>query len=268
MSCSPDSGTTLSSPTFPCGEDADCSSGDTCEEFGGTCNLGSNTCNVNSAVACNSDADCLRQDTCGDIDSGASPIVKTITGVTILCLDTDDDGLADLPNCLSWRQPSASDLCLTPLAAFPDSPSKCNCDLIPINGIPVPKTIQIVKDLSPDGDAGRFDLTIDGLCDLGTNTCGNLPGTCSAGSSSPGELCASDADCTSGSCEGLTACTADLDCGGLADAGEMDTTDPVPVDPGVNTVRETAGAGTILSAYSTDIACVETVGTCTGDSSI
>src|SRR6185436_11498976 len=62
----------------------------------------------------------------------------------------------------SWRQPGANDLCLSPLAAFPGAPSKCNCGSVNVTSIPVPKTIEVVKSLVPHDDSGRFDLDIDG----------------------------------------------------------------------------------------------------------
>jgi hypothetical protein len=130
---------------FPCNEHSDCDTavGETCEEFGPGL-----------------------QDLCGDIvDSGdpRNPILTDFTDITILCLDNDGDGFADLPNCTSWRIPGANDLCLSPLAAYPGAPSKCRCGVINISEIPVPKTIEVVKDLTPDNDPGLFDLKIDGV---------------------------------------------------------------------------------------------------------
>jgi len=70
-------------------------------------------CTGNIAQPCNMDSDCDTvggtcealgpgiQDTCGDIDDDPNPIITTITGLTITCLDNDFDGLVDLPNCTS-----------------------------------------------------------------------------------------------------------------------------------------------------------------------
>jgi hypothetical protein len=101
-------------------------------------------------------------DTCGDIDQDPNPITHTILDLEIVCVDTDGDGLANLPNCTSWRQPGGNDLCLSPLFAFPGAPSKCRCESINVTGIPVPKTIEIVKNLVPATDLGVFDLDLDG----------------------------------------------------------------------------------------------------------
>ena len=85
----------------------------------------------------------------------------TLTSITLQCADADGDGTVDLPNCTSWRQPGANDLCLSPLAAFPGAPSKCRCGSVNVASIPVPKTIEVIKDLVPDTDPGLFDLNID-----------------------------------------------------------------------------------------------------------
>ena len=118
---------------FPqvCNEDSDCSAGFTCEEHGS---------GITTPI----------QDICGDIDDPnggvtADGLWVEIQTITAVCVDDDGDGNLDLPNCMSWRQPGANDLCLSPLAAFPGSPSKCNCDPgfdVPIN---VPPELEILK---------------------------------------------------------------------------------------------------------------------------
>ena len=66
------------------------------------------------------------QDLCGDIDNDHNPLLPNII-LTVACVDLDGDKKLNLPNCTSWRQPGANDLCLSPLDAFPGSPSKCKC---------------------------------------------------------------------------------------------------------------------------------------------
>ena len=104
------------------------------------------------------------QDTCGDIDNDHNPLFPSVT-ITAVCADADGNGLLDLPNCTSWRQPGANDLCTSPDQAFPGAPSKCRCDEGFQIDIPVPQTgtIKIVKDVVPD-DSGSttWDLQIDG----------------------------------------------------------------------------------------------------------
>jgi hypothetical protein len=68
------------------------------------------------------------QDTCGDIDKpDHNPLNPTVT-LTATCVDSNGDGFLNLPNCTSWRQSGANELCDSPAAAFPGAPSKCRCD--------------------------------------------------------------------------------------------------------------------------------------------
>ncbi|MGD8873768.1 MAG: hypothetical protein PVH38_01360 [Gammaproteobacteria bacterium] len=68
------------------------------------------------------------QDTCGDIDKpDHNPLNPTVT-LTATCVDSDGDGFLNLPNCTSWRQSGANELCDSPAAAYPGAPSKCRCD--------------------------------------------------------------------------------------------------------------------------------------------
>jgi hypothetical protein len=89
-------------------------------------------------------------DTCGDIDDDHNPQVVSVQINNALCEDSDGDGKANLPNCTSWRQPGANQVCTSPAHAFPGSPSKCNCDIA--FNIPVdvePPTISVVKTPNP-----------------------------------------------------------------------------------------------------------------------
>jgi hypothetical protein len=193
--CSPDAGATLSLPIRPCNEVGDCAGADTCEEFGPGI-----------------------QDTCGDMTTAFNPVITSISNITILCMDDDGDGSADLPYSASWRQPGGNDLCLTELAAFPANTAKCKIGLR-VSQIPIANTINVVKSLNPGSDTGRFDLEVDSVTEL-------------------------------------------------ADAGNGDETGPVVVAAGLHSVGESAGTGTNLGDYGTDITCVETVGSCTGNPAI
>lgn len=100
-------------------------------------------------------------DFCGDASSSAN-VTPTIQQ-TVQCLDTDGDNKLNLPYCTSWRQ-NDDDVCSSPLDAFPGAPSKCNCDKgfeIPIT-VPYGAYIEVVKDLIPSNDGGKFNLQIDG----------------------------------------------------------------------------------------------------------
>ena len=106
------------------------------------------------------------QDTCGDIDDAHNPLFPVVT-ITANCVDEDGNGQLDLPNCTSWRQPGANDLCTSPADAFPGAPSKCRCDpgfSIPIE---VPGLIRVNKvtvDANDDPlvDPTLFDFSITG----------------------------------------------------------------------------------------------------------
>ena len=162
--CSADGGASFSvgpdGLPLPCDADGlpDCGVGDTCEEFGPGI-----------------------QDTCGDIDDAPNPIMLVGIVITAECQDPDGDGRLDLPTCTSWRQPGSNDLCLSPLAAFPGAPSKCNCD--------------------PGLDIG---ICVPGFCDDGNvctqNVCFIGEGVCENDDQIP---CSTDGDCVSvgGLCE-------------------------------------------------------------------
>ncbi|MGW8185328.1 MAG: prealbumin-like fold domain-containing protein [Candidatus Moraniibacteriota bacterium] len=101
-------------------------------------------------------------DFCGDASSSTN-VTPTIQQ-TVQCLDTDGDNKLNLPYCTSWRQ-NDDDVCNSPLDAFPGAPSKCNCDKgfeIPIT-VPYGAYIEVVKDLIPSNDGGKFNLQIDGV---------------------------------------------------------------------------------------------------------
>ena len=107
------------------------------------------------------DPDGLIQDTCGDIDDGHNPLFPSIT-LTVVCLDEDANGRLDLPNCTSWRQPGANELCTSPLSAVPGTPSKCRCDDTFSVDIPVPGQIIVDKVTDPSGDPTSFEFTLSG----------------------------------------------------------------------------------------------------------
>lgn len=91
------------------------------------------------------------QDTCGDIDANHNPLFPVIT-VTAVCVDDDGDGFLDLPNCVSWRQSGANELCQGPTDTFPGSPSKCKCDAGFNVPVPVPANVSLVKEVKKAGD--------------------------------------------------------------------------------------------------------------------
>jgi hypothetical protein len=113
------------------------------------------------------------EDECGDIDNENNPIYYDMRGpktmadtIEAVCLDTDGDGFLNLPNCTSWRQSGANDVCTAPEHAFPGSPSKCNCDPNFQLPIEVPAaTLDVVKTATPTevnepGGTVKFDVSV------------------------------------------------------------------------------------------------------------
>jgi hypothetical protein len=114
-------------------------------------------CANDSRISCTSDRDCravggtcaLTQDLCGDIDADHNPLSPVIE-ITTQCIDPDGNGILNLPNCTSWRQPGANELCLEPVDAFPGSPSKCRCDPgFEVDILVPPAELAVVKTATP-----------------------------------------------------------------------------------------------------------------------
>ena len=105
------------------------------------------------------------QDTCGDLDDDHNPLFPSIT-LTVACIDPDQDGKLNLPNCTSWRQGGANELCRDPIEAFPGSPSKCRCDIgfnididVPAAELQVTKTADPIVVAEPGGPV-TFSVTV------------------------------------------------------------------------------------------------------------
>ncbi|TLU65156.1 hypothetical protein FE810_09550 [Thalassotalea litorea] len=103
-------------------------------------------------------------DICNDAE-GKTNYFHTVE-LTTLCTDTDGDDQLNLPNCVSWRQSGANEVCTSTDDTYPGSPSKCNCDDEFNVNIIVPASIDVEKTVSPlqqnEGDtaAGDFEYTI------------------------------------------------------------------------------------------------------------
>ena len=156
--CSTDGGSTIANPITPCDgtssgtSDRQCVAvlgpGATCEEFG---------TGITTPI----------QDICGDTSKPDYNLLFPTVTLTVACADDDGDGRLDLPYCTSWRQTSTNELCLTPLAAYPEAPSICNCDPGFDIAIPVPGQIIVDKVTDPAGDPTLFDFW---LTDVPTGT--------------------------------------------------------------------------------------------------
>jgi hypothetical protein len=128
----------------------------------------------------------LDSDSCGDIKSSYS--LKPELTLTVSCLDTDSDNQLNVPYATSWDN-QAGAICSGPLTAVPSTKSKCKSDIgfeIPIT-VPYGAKIEVVKDLIPSNDPGRFNLSIidektvsnvgdngtTGIVDVGAGTSAN-----------------------------------------------------------------------------------------------
>ena len=100
-------------------------------------------------------------DRCGDLRQDED--ATFITGVfSIPCQDADGDFRADVRSCTVWDN-SVDDTCQDEGDVTAETTSKCDCGLVNISGIEVRESgyIEVVKDLVPTNDLGRFNLQID-----------------------------------------------------------------------------------------------------------
>jgi cysteine-rich repeat protein len=153
-------------------------------------------CQNDTSIPCNANVDCVNagvggtcvalgpgiQDLCGDIVDSTdprNPIFHDVTNITVMCVDSNNDGGTEVGACTSWRQPGENDLCLSPLYAFPGAPSKCNCQTLEF--LILPKTIEVCKELIPPTDPGLFNLRVDGITYLSNATDGDCTGEVEVG---------------------------------------------------------------------------------------
>lgn len=108
----------------------------------------------------------LDQDACGDSTKAGSPLYTTVTLSDVVCKDSDDDGYLDLPNCVSWRQTGANEVCDAVTDLYPGAPSKCNCN----EGFDIPIVVPdaallVTKEATPTkvnepGDNVTYKITV------------------------------------------------------------------------------------------------------------
>ncbi len=161
-------------------------------------------------------------DFCGDIQQGQNAFFRTAQ-ITIKCQDSNNDGNADVNSCTVWSNSSSDGTankpsCTSELDTFAGTSSKCNCGNVEIAGLSVPLdgTIEVIKDVDPVDAPGAFNLQIDGDTKF--------------------------ADAGNGDSTGPVSVSAGL------------STDPDPIGD-THTVGETAGTGTNLGLYNTEINC-------------
>ncbi|MBN1547713.1 MAG: hypothetical protein JW902_13770 [Syntrophaceae bacterium] len=121
-------------------------------------------------------------DACGDITDDYNPQVVTVRVDNVLCQAKPGTTELSLPNCTSWRQSGANELCQVAFDAYPGSPSKCNCDpgfTVPIFVDTVDITVsksaapasrpepggQFTYTVSVHNDAQYTDVILDRICD-------------------------------------------------------------------------------------------------------
>ena len=108
-------------------------------------------------------------DNCGDTSSSVNGnITDTIVVTNFLCKAPSGSTTLVLPNCTSWQTPGSSNLCVSnppgfpypaPPAAIPGSPSKCNCEVIPLPITPVTPSVIVQKACTTDQTPGPATFT-------------------------------------------------------------------------------------------------------------
>jgi hypothetical protein len=165
-------------------------------------------------------------DTCGDIQQGQNAFFQT-GQITIKCQDSNGNGIADVNTCTVWAN-SRSDgtdnkpSCTSELNTTAETKAKCTCGNVEIAGLSVPLdgTIEVIKEVVPFDAPGKFNLQIDDVTVF----------SAAQNDDSTGPI--------------------------VVSAGI--STDPIVGD--THTVRETAGTGTDLNLYDTEIFCEDQQG--------
>jgi hypothetical protein len=117
-------------------------------------------------------------DVCGDIDAAHNPQNLHIT-LTTMC-SPGADGNLKLPNCTSWRQSGANEVCTKATDAYPGSPSKCNCSPGFTVGIFVETaTVEVTKanltgDVPETGGSVTYSVKVKNLAQQATLTLDTL----------------------------------------------------------------------------------------------
>lgn len=102
-------------------------------------------------------------DQCGDIEASTNLPDVEISTLTLPCLDSNGNGTADIGACVAWANTSTHS-CLAPSDSVPVNGSRCNCLELEVIGLTMPlRTVEVIKLLSPESDAGIFDLTLDSV---------------------------------------------------------------------------------------------------------
>lgn len=138
-------------------------------------------------------------DSCGDIHSGTTGTVNPDITVVARCVASPGTNQLSLPYCTSWNQnEQAGNACTGPEGTVPGAPSKCGCNdgfTIPIT---VPPAIEVIKNVVPASDSGKFNLQINGVTKKTDATNGDTTGKVGVptGSNTFGEVAGTDTNLT------------------------------------------------------------------------
>jgi uncharacterized repeat protein (TIGR01451 family) len=106
----------------------------------------------------------IPDDVCGDIEQ-AVDTYHDLPPVSILCVDNDDDGFAEISSCVTWDQDDNT-TCEGVEDALPGTPSKCYCDeftsnlVVPAGAITVTKTANPTTVDEP-GEVVTYTVTVE-----------------------------------------------------------------------------------------------------------
>ncbi len=174
------------------------------------------------------------------VSCNSANVASTWPGTQIVTVEIDNFTCAAptgssqlvLPNCTSWQVPGKTLLCTSPppsypyvTAAIPGSPSKCNCDTIPL-GITVqapsvevnkycttdatPGTTNTSCELTPEGGNVTYTVTVANKSNFGDiivdQICDNVYGTVFKATGYSGTACATSGSIPSGNttCSSMT----------------------------------------------------------------
>jgi uncharacterized repeat protein (TIGR01451 family) len=112
-------------------------------------------------------------DTCGDIEQNINNFYD-LAPITITCKDDDNDKQVDpISACVSWEQ-NANAACSGVTDAIPGSPSKCNCESIPVDVFIRDADIKVDKQAPTSvqfGDTFNYTFVVTNLGpDIANNT--------------------------------------------------------------------------------------------------
>jgi hypothetical protein len=112
-------------------------------------------------------------DLCGDMCAASGELLDLDLGELTLTCQPNEHNKVEVPACIGWTQPGGDRYCPYPqpltadinfrMGTVPGNTSKCNCEAFELNIVVLKRAyLEVVKVTNPTGDAGRFNLLIDG----------------------------------------------------------------------------------------------------------